>query len=71
MTCLTQLGFWMTNFQQLCNCEEGQGVAEYALLVCTVVFMVICSVSIFVGPLGELYTTIGLVFQSFANAFTF
>ncbi len=67
MTCLTQLAFWMTTLQQLYGNEEGQGLAEYTLLVLAVVFLVISAMSVFLGPLSELYATISLAFQPLTN----
>ncbi len=71
MTCLTQLAYWMTNLQQLCGNEEGQGLAEYSLIVLAVVFMIISAMGVFIGPLSELYATIGIVFQPFVGPSAF
>jgi len=61
----------MTNLQQLCKDEEGQGLAEYSLLVGMMVVLVIGTMNLYTGPLGGLYATIQLTFGPLTDTLAF
>ena len=48
--------------QTLCRHEEGQMLVEYLLLLSMLVALVLVTINLYVGPLGEIYAEINQTF---------